>query len=577
MEMKKKMLKLLIITMAVTGIMCVMAPSVFATPLNQIPKDEVVADVRTEAQFKAALRDRNITYIRVLANITLKKNDATYTINENKRKLTIDGSGASDTLRTYTLSENPANASIGCAQIAVRNSNVKFNQITVKNINLNGSQELGIIHISCDCRNKVNVLFDNVDYAGPALAVAYGALSSNSVTVKDSNIALIPRLSRNNRSSEAVAARFIYIEGNVTISKENSIDNDDYNEIFRLLYKNSQFVVREGANLVINNYADPSTHRAKSTAASEYSGFIGTSLTSCDTSSVVFESNSYTYYSGYGPIAEDIGRCDSCLSQLYMVTLQPYATLEIETESSGITKPYNRPYFHNSFFDAREFKLGTDSKFYYTFTGAMNRGEKLLSFNKLTVDNGATLYVAAPDNRQAETVVAIEEANGSVAFNNPNHVLFFNGKQTAPSYALKNDEKVRDQSFSFTANNVKAWNIGTLPPGAMLDTPSAKDEYGRRWSINDAENFEVWRAVTIIVRPDGIEKIPGLYDFSSMLSRDTARGGTNILAPREKLQVPGSVYDLDKNPAKGRDAINTLYNRHILEINGNTYDGGSGG
>ncbi|MDR0424667.1 MAG: hypothetical protein LBH39_04320 [Clostridiales Family XIII bacterium] len=569
--MKKKMLKLLIITMAVAGIMCVMAPSVFATPLNQIPKDEVVADVRTEAQFKAAIRDRNVTYIRVLANITLKKNDATYTINENKRKLTIDGSGANDTLRTYTLSENPGNAGIGCAQIAVRNSNVRFNQITVKNINLNGSQELGIIHISCDCKNRVNVLFDNVDYAGPALAVAYGALSSNSVTVKDSKIALNPRLSRCNRSSEAVAARFIFIEGNVEITKENSIDNDDYNEIFRLLYKNSQLVVKSGANLTVNNYADPSTHRAKSTAASEYSGLIGTSLTSCDTSSVVFEAGSYTYYSGYGPIAEDIGRCDSCLSQLYMVTLQDDATLEIETLSSGITKSYNRPYFHNSFFDAREFRLDTNSSLYYTFTGAMNKGEKLMSFNKLTVGEGARLYVAAPQNRQAETVVALEEANASVTINNPYHVIFYNGKETAPSYALKNDEKVRDQSISVAAKSIKLWDIGTLE-GEVDIRPS--DE---RWDIYDT-NFNIWMGATVEDDPVlGPTVTSQDFAFAAILSRDNAKtGGTHILGtPRVEL-APGSVLLSGKYPNVGPAPypMKTLYNRNILEINGNDYPGG---
>ncbi|MDR1134832.1 MAG: hypothetical protein LBL49_01435 [Clostridiales Family XIII bacterium] len=567
--MKKKLLTLLIAGIAIAAVVFTAAPlAAFAV---EPAADDVVVTVYDEPGFKAAIRDKTTTFIKLGADITLKKNDSTYTINPNKPRLVIDGSVVTTDpaitgpdLRGFAIYENPANSGVGCAQIAVRDSKVKFNKIIVQNINLYGSQELGIIHVACDCGNKVNVEFDNVYYEGPALAVAYGAVSSNSVTVRDSDILLNPARSKCNRASEAVVARYIYIEGNVKIDKINSTDKDDYNEIFRLLYQGSKLYVRAGATLDIVNNSNPATHtsRTQSQKSTEYSGFIGTSVSSCDTSSVIFEDGSTTTYKGYGVVVEDLGRVDSCLAQLYLVDVRADANLIINTSSSGITKAYDKAYFHNSFFDCKEFKFGDTSTFIYTYAGDMNKGEKLLSFNSLTTATNTLFVVAAPDNTKAETVVALQAKGASIEFDDPYRVIVYNGKTTGVSNAIINEYASGEQAFKVYADRIKLWDTA-----AAQDVTLELDYYNYTADVYDTDGvdtFRMWKGDTT-------------YTYAAKLAKYTSKtGGATLVSPSVNA---GATFVNGIDPVKGTDgkganAINTLYNRNILEINGDAHNGG---
>ncbi|MDR1134736.1 MAG: hypothetical protein LBL49_00930, partial [Clostridiales Family XIII bacterium] len=98
-------------------------PSEAIIPGGAIDPSEVIADVKTEAELKAALKSATVTYIRLNADITLKKNDATYTVSPSKPRLTIDGIG-SDGVR-HILKENKDNSS-GTSAIGVRSAKAKL-------------------------------------------------------------------------------------------------------------------------------------------------------------------------------------------------------------------------------------------------------------------------------------------------------------------------------------------------------------------------------------------------------------------------------------------------------------------
>ncbi|MDR1136266.1 MAG: fibronectin type III domain-containing protein, partial [Clostridiales Family XIII bacterium] len=98
-------------------------PSEVVIPRGIPDASDNVALVKTEAELKAALKSATVTYIRLEADITLKKNDATYTVSPSKPRLTIDGIG-SDGVR-HILKENKDNSS-GTSAIGVRSAKAKL-------------------------------------------------------------------------------------------------------------------------------------------------------------------------------------------------------------------------------------------------------------------------------------------------------------------------------------------------------------------------------------------------------------------------------------------------------------------
>jgi hypothetical protein len=538
----------LILTAALTiALVCSSLPaSAFAA--------DVVKEVKNESEFKAALKDASVTYIRLTADIELKKNDATYTINPKKPSLVIDGTDSRGV--RHTLSEHPDNTAIGLAIVAVRSGSAAIKSITVQNIDVVGSQEYGIVHIYDCAKNDITLTFDNVDYRGPALTVAYGSSSKNKVIVRNTNILLDPALSKYNRASEAVSSWYTEIQGTVNIDRYGSSFNEDYDEIFLLLYKNSKLVVAENAVLNVNNYANPIDHKSKS--AYSYSGLVGTWWPSCDTSSVELMRGARVTYNGIGPVVDDLVREDSSLANLDKFTIGESASFRINTAASGIGKKFPKSDFNNSYFDVGTLVVATGAALEYVYSGEMYAGEKMLSANVITTKLGAVFRVGAPDNTKAECAVSLEGKNAYVYFEAPRHVLIYNGNKTEGStYALMNGESCKIAGFGFTAQNIKLWDKGSSSLGLRTN--------GSGWSVV-SDQYHAWATSSVF----------GAYFFGALLSKNKKAGGSELLDEPvvEPVYPPTLSFYNDRNPADPVVGIKTLFNRSVLEINGATFTGG---
>jgi hypothetical protein len=374
-------------------------------------------DVATEAEFKAAVRDASVTFIRLTQDITMKKNDTTYTFAKKRADVVIDGVGP-DGVR-HTLSEATGNTAIGAGILGVRNANTDISSITLQNIDIEGTQEYGIVHIYDLAGNNITVTFDNVNYRGPALAVAYGTASNNTVVVKDSTIVLDPTASKYDRASEAVSSRHTVIEGNVDITRYGSAFNEDYDEIFLLLYKNSDLVLANQAQLTVDNQATPATHKLKSLAAWEYSGLIGTWAPSADTSKVVMGDMSVLDYQGTGPVVDDLVRENSSLAQLASWTVGRGAELLIDTTASTLGKKFPKTKFHNSYFDVGVLNVQDSGRVLYNWAGPVLAGEQLLYVGELNLGQSSAVAVAAP-GAQANPLATVTRHNAVQSVNLPN-------------------------------------------------------------------------------------------------------------------------------------------------------------
>lgn len=145
----------------------------------QILNDNTIL-VLTEVDLKETLsQDNNYTYIYLGDNITLTSG---ITINENKDKITIDGTYQSVTY-TYTNNNTEEETTI----IA----NNKNSQITIKNINIISSHPYGVIYVktNIDYINLV-VEYQNINFTGIELSYNYYGttkITSSIINIEETN------------------------------------------------------------------------------------------------------------------------------------------------------------------------------------------------------------------------------------------------------------------------------------------------------------------------------------------------------------------------------------------------------
>ncbi|MDR1192995.1 MAG: hypothetical protein LBK98_02320, partial [Peptococcaceae bacterium] len=418
--------------------------------------------VYDEAQFLAAFKDDTTTKIRLGADITLSnpgRNDGerkTYCIQlgDKKGDVIIDGTHMG---RTYTLTESPDFWSIyfGCLVLSSGAKYADLRSITVQNLNYKGVNEYGIIYIWAtadrlgdnykkqDKNYCFRLTYDNVNYEGPALSVVYGDHNyaapgggdHNTVVVKDSALHLTagpqpPHMNfsptesgyfkPHHRASEAVTAQRIELEGNVRITKEDSAHRDDYDSIFLLLYNSPELRVAPGAKITIEDAAGgtrpsmddhPNDSFAKANMVMYNNigstGLFGVWLTGEDaraTANVIIgagASFTYRHTNGGGGILTDGLTGENGFLNDFILERDAAVTFEARADRKAITKN------GGAYFKANNVSIGEGAQWNYGLSGDLHHeNDKLLSVNRLTVDKGGGLNLAALENTVGQTALA---------------------------------------------------------------------------------------------------------------------------------------------------------------------------
>jgi hypothetical protein len=390
------------------------------------------------ASFENAVKDDTVTEITLGSDITIPKKISV----KRSTDLIIDGNN-----KTYTLIEDqtlPANASDYTMTFAGSYQNLTFRNIKMQGHSYGAS-------VSAPVEN-VRVLFDNVEYLGPALY--RGVSKGNTGVLKDSDITLQVLSSKVKYTSEAMHVSNAELTGNVRIKKMPSQGND-YDEIFYFPNADGRLIVDKNADVRIENLS-------AAVGSRYWSGLLYIDGGAANTHAFVVREGARFSYEGMGGCIIEQWPLDEFLiekgAKVDMRLSIPSGKSKFKVNDNG------------AYLRAKRIVLEEGAALHYALTGDVEyHREAMLGVDDLTVGEGAVLRVKAADNATAENIVRFYGNNPRMTLNKPEDVLFYNGAQTTlPNAALSVAQKgdgynvsaAAPIALSFTGKGISAWDAG---------------------------------------------------------------------------------------------------------------------